>query len=247
MTRSILKLLVPLLLLAPNVATAAEDGVAALERGAYVEAVQLLEAETTAEPSAAAYYNLGLAYLRTGQRGPAVWAALSSRALGGVDATQSLLTELERAAPPELRPLSASPIALRWRRLATAGPDNTWAIAALALSLVGGLFGAIACARPGSGGRRGAWTALAVCGFVLAAACAALAYTRAALRSATTAAVVADVSLHVAPSARSEVVRSLPAGVVLELGELLEGHYAVTLPTGAAGWVPAGGVRPVLR
>ena len=247
MTRPIATLAALFIVLLPAGVAAADGGVEALDRGDYVEAARLLEEESIAAPSAATYYNLGLAYLRAGERGMAAWAALSSRALGGVDATEALLAEVERAAPPELRPLRPPRLALVWRRLATVGPDDSWAAGALALSLFGGIAGAIAAARRGSGRPRRSWFALAAFAFLGSGACAALALTRADLRSSTSAAVVAETALHAAPSAQSEAIRPLPAGVTLRLGESLAGYYAVTLPTGEAGWVPAAGVRAVLR
>lgn len=223
----------------------AGGALAALERGDYEEAVALLEEEVATQPSAAAYYNLGLAQLKSGSIGQATWAALSSRALGGVDGTEALIERLTDQTPSDLRPLAPAPQAIVWRRLATSARDDLWAALAILLSLVGGLFACGALVRRGRLGGVGALTG-ATC-WALALGMASLAYTRARLRHSAEASVVAATSMYAAPSTMSEAVRGLPAGVALTLGERLDDHFSVTLPTGEAGWVPSESVRRVLR
>ena len=219
-----------------------------LEAGDYAEAAERLEETLARHPSAAAYYNLALAYQELGRRGEAVWAVESSLGLGRVPGAAELSRRLSRELAADLRPLSTPPALGLWRRTATAPPDNAWATAALGTGLIGGLALSgwlLLASRPGARRRRAVATAVGVC-WPLAAVFAALAFTRASLRSAPRGVLVESSTLFRAPSTGSEALRDLPAGVVLPLGERLADSYAVELPTGETGWVPTEAIRRVL-
>lgn len=209
------------------------------------DAVAAAEREVELRPGAAAYYNLALAYRGIGDLGRATWAVESSLALGGVAEAGRLRDELRRDVPADLRPLSESGAVAAWRSAATGAPPNAWAGLALAFGLCGGLVAGWGAVR-GRGARSGGLVPLVAGLWLVATASASLAFARVGLREAPTVVVVTPTSLYAAPSERSEVLREIPAGVVLDAGESLGGTYAVELPTGTSGWIPAAAVRRVL-
>lgn len=228
-------------LLAPTFTAGQVTDAGAVEAGD----ANALQSELAERPSAAGYYDLALAYRERGLLGEAAWALASAEALGASGEAERLGRDLAAGLPPDLRPLSESAFTAAWRGLATWPPDNGWALAAMILSVLGGLALGARSAKVVEQ-RRGRLAVAGIGAWLLAIASVALASTRSRMRTTPVIAVVEATGLYAAPSERSELLRRVPEGVVVRAEELLDGAWAVTLPTGEAGWLPATAVRRVL-
>ncbi len=213
------------LLLLVNTQQPAENGVQAYESGEYEAAVTAFAQQTQTSPTDAnAWYNLGNAYYRTGERGPAIWAWATALQLDprGRDIVHNL-----RAAGNVEAIRVRPPLAVR--------SEEWFLLAALAWWLAAGLAVRALMRKK----RPSPWLAAPL---IVALLCAVAGW-RAAQPVRYGIAINEPAALHAEPTIRSPLLRSLRVGAVLTVLEERSDWLLIRTIDERSAWIARDDVR----
>lgn len=161
-------------------------------------------------------------------------------ALGGVRGGYATLAPAFATLPPDLQPLPPSPLLQAWRRAARFLPGKmSFAIGLIAWTLA---FIILPIQRIAATLRYSLSAGLIVFGTLFSL----MSYTQFTMLRSDLVMLTAASWVYEAPSDQSPSVRRVPAGVIAQSGEVLNGYIALRLPSGQRGWTAIGATSRVL-
>lgn len=186
------------------------------------------------------HYNLGNAYFRTQQLGPAILHYEKARQLApGDDDIQHNLDVAYALQADEMEPLPAFFLSKWWRGLRDQLTANGWSVLGMLLLWISA-GGFLVWLLAGERRQRKRGFLIGVIALLLCTLPFALAISRKNYDQHSREAVLLspEAQLHFAPDTDSEVVLTIHEGLKLDLEDRISDWYKVRLPNGEIGWLP---------